>query len=111
MDEITLTTINNSINHLDNRINDTNKSLDLLREENNQAHRTLNKKIDQACVLIAKVDKKSSITETKLNNHLEEHEKKENRANINGVTVTSLVGNLFAALIGAFVTIKVAGVI
>jgi len=111
MDEITLTTINNSINHLDNRINDTNKALGLLREENNQAHRTLNKKIDQACALISKVDKKSSITETKLDNHLEEHKKKENRRNINGISITSIVGTVSAAVISATATMYVAGVI
>jgi len=110
MDEITLETINNSIKQLNNRINDTNASLKLLRNENNHSHRTLTKKIDVACKLISKLDKKSSITSTILENHLDEHKKKEDKANINGVTITSLIGNLVAAFIGAFVTLKISGI-
>ena len=111
MDEITLTTINDSIRQLNNRIDDTNAGLKLLRNENNESHRTLTKKIDTACALISKLDKKSSITKTKLDAHLEEHKKKEEKANINGVTISSIIGNICAACIGALVTLKVAGVV
>lgn len=111
MDEITLNTINDSIKQLNNRIDDTNAGLKLLRNENNESHRTLTKKIDSACRLISKLDKKSSITKTKLEAHLDEHKKEDEKTKINGVKITSLVGNIFAAGIGAFVTLKVAGVV
>lgn len=110
MDEITLNTINDSIKQLNNRIDDTNAGLKLLRNENNDSHRTLTRKIDNACSLISKLDKKSSITKTKLEAHLEEHKKKEEKANINGVTISSIIGNLCAAILGAFITIKASGI-
>lgn len=111
MDEITLNTINDSIKQLNNRIDDTNAGLKLLRSENNESHRSLTRKIDTACSLIAKLDKKSSITKTKLEAHLDEHKKEDEKTKINGVKITSLVGNIFAAGIGALVTLKVAGII
>lgn len=111
MDEITLKTINDSIRQLNNRIDDTNAGLKLLRNENNDSHRTLTKKIDTACSLISKLDKKSSITKTKLEAHLDEHKKKENRSNINGVNITALIGTIVGSMIGAFTTLKVAGII
>ena len=83
----------------------------MLRNENNDSHRTLTRKIDTACSLISKLDKKSSITKTKLEAHLEEHRKEDEKTKINGVKITSFVGNFFAAAISAIVTLKVAGVI
>lgn len=111
MDEITLNTINDSIKQLNNRIDDTNAGLKLLRNENNESHRTLTSKIDTACSLIAKLDKKSSVTKTKLESHLEEHKKKENRSNINGVNITALVGTIAGSIIGALTTLKIANLI
>ena len=108
MDEITLETINNSIGQLNNRIDDTNKSMKQLIDENNTSHRDINKKVEKISTTISDIDKESSITTTNLNNHLDEHKKEDERTNINGVKITSLIGNLAAALIGAFVALKAA---
>ena len=108
MGETTLETINNSINQLNNRIDDTNKSMKQLIDENNTSHRDINRKVENISSTISDIDKESSITTTNLDNHLDEHKKEDERTNINGVKLTSLIGNLSAALIGAFVALKVA---
>lgn len=111
MDEITLATINNSITQLNNRIADTNSAVVLLRTENIEAHRDLTKKINVACSIISELNSQSSVTTTKLDSHLDEHKKKENRSSINGVNITALVGTMIASMIGAITTLKVAGMI
>jgi len=118
MDEITLSTINSSINQLNNRMDDlnnrideTNISLRLLITENNGAHRDINRKIDLACRLISNVDKKASITEQEVKTHLNYHKKEDERLNINGVKMTSLIGSFSCALIGSLTTLMVAGLI
>lgn len=125
MDEITLATINNSINQINNRINDTNDRLDdlhkrvdetnttlrLLITENSGSHRDINRKIDAACRLIASVEKDTSICSQKLCDHLKSHKKEEKRANINGVKVTSMIGSVSSAIIGALAVLLTTGAV
>ena len=110
MDEITLETINNSIKQLNNRINDTNKFISGIKNENTAAHRDINKKVEKISTTISDIDKETSITMTNLDNHLDDHKKEDNATKINGVKLSSLVGNVLAALIGGFMTLKATGV-
>ena len=125
MDDTTLGTINNSVEQINNRMCDLNKRLDdlhnrcdetnitlrLLITENNNSHRDINRKIDQACRLISNVEKESSICTQKLDDHLKHHQKEDNRANINGVKITSLIGSFGSATIGAIVVLCSVGII
>jgi len=118
MDNITLATIANSVEQINkrlddlhNRCNETNATLRLLITENNNSHSDLNRKIDQACRLIAKVDKDSSVCSQKLDDHLKHHKKEDNRANINGVKITSMVGNFISAAIAATAVLYSTGTI
>lgn len=125
MDEITLATINNAVNQTGARIDDINGRLDALHErcsetnttlrllitENNNSHRDLNRKIDQACRLIANVEKETSVTSQKVDDHLEHHKKEDERMNINGVKVTSMIGSFGSALVGAATVLFTTGII
>ena len=118
MDNITLTTISNSVEQINNRVDDINKrfdetnaSLRLLITENSNAHREINKQIDYVTRLISKVDKESSVCSQKLDDHLKHHRKEENRANINGVKISSMIGNVISAAIGALAVLYSTGTI
>ena len=121
MDSITLETVNNSINQLNCRIDDLNNRVDennstmrMFNYENNKSHRTIEKQIDQACRLISNVEKKSALTEQRVDNHLKLCEREDSerieRKNIYGVTVASLVGNIICAGLGAFTVIYINGI-
>lgn len=118
MDSITLETVNNSINQLNCRIDDLNNRVDennstmrMFNYENNKSHRTIEKQIDQACRLISNCEKKSSLTEQRLDNHLKTCEREDSerieRKNIYGVTITSLVSNFICAAVGALTVIYI----
>lgn len=125
MDNITLGAISNTITQTNCRIddmndrladihtrcNETNTTLRLLITENNSAHREVNRKIDQACRLIGNVEKETSVTAQKVDDHLLHHKKEDARMNINGVKITSIAGSFGSALIGATVVLITAGVI
>ena len=125
MDTITLETINGSVNQINCRIDDTNQrlgdlhnrcdetntTLRLLISENSNSHRDLNRQIDQACRLIAKVEKDMSICSQKIDDHLEHHIKEDSRASINGVKVTSLIGSFGSALVGALAVLYTVGTV
>ena len=118
MENITLETINNSIGQLDqrvndlnNRINETNSTMRIFINENSKAHRDIGKQIDQACRLISNVEKKSSVTKQRLEDHLDIHKKDDERANINGIKLTSLIGNFGSAIIGAMAVLFATGIL
>ena len=118
MENITLETINNSIGQLDqrvndlnNRINETNSTMRIFINENSKAHRDIGKQIDQACRLISNVEKKSSVTKQRLEDHLTIHKKDDERANINGIKLTSLIGNFGSAMIGAMAVLFATGIV
>lgn len=122
MDNITLGTINNSIEQLNCRIDDLNNRVDennstmrMFNYENNKAHRTIEKQIDQACRLISNVEKKSALTEQRVDNHLKLCEREDSerieRKNIYGVTITSLFSNFICAAVGALVVLYTTGTI
>lgn len=125
MDNITLSTISNSVEQINNRVDDINKRLDdlhnrcdetnitlrLLITENNNAHRDITRKIDQACRLIANVEKESSVCAQKLDDHLKHHKKEDNKANINGVKISSMIGNFISAIIAATAVLYSTGTI
>ena len=118
MESITLETINNSIGQLNHRIDDvnsrideTNGSLRIFINENNKAHRDIGKQIDTACRLISNVEKKSSISKQRIEDHLFAHKKDDERANINGVKLTSLIGNFGSAIIGAMAALLATGIV
>ena len=118
MENITLETINNSIGQLDqrvndlnNRINETNSTVRIFINENNKAHRDIGKQIDQACRLISNVEKKSSVCEQRIKDHLEAHKKDDEKANINGIKLTSLIGNFGSAIVGSAAALFATGII
>ena len=118
MENITLETINNSIGQLhhrigdlNNRIDETNGALRIFINENNKAHRDIKKQIDQACRLISNVEKKSSISKQRIEDHLCMHKKDDEKANINGIKLTSLVGNFGSAIIGAMAVLFATGIV
>ena len=118
MENITLETINNSIGQLDqrvndlnNRVNETNSAMRIFINENNKAHRDIGKQIDSACRLISNVEKKSSICKQRIEDHLDMHKKDDERANINGIKLTSLVGNFGSAIMGAMAVLFATGIV
>jgi hypothetical protein len=118
MENITLETINSSIGQLhhriddlNNRVNETNGSMRIFINENNKAHRDIGKQVDQACRLISNVEKKSSVTKQRVEDHLSIHKKDDEKANINGVKLTTLIGNFGSAIIGATAVLLTTGII
>lgn len=125
MDETTLATLNTSISQvncriddmngrlgdLNNRCNETNITLRLLITENSNSHRDLTRKIDQACRLIGKSEKETSVCAQKVTDHLKAHKKEDERMNINGVKVTSMIGSFGSALVGAMAVLFSVGMI
>ena len=118
MENITLETINNSIGQLhhrigdlNNRIDETNGALRIFINENNKAHRDIGKQIEGACRLISNVEKKSSISKQRIEDHLCVHKKDDERANINGIKLTSLFGNFGSAALGAVAVLFAAKII
>jgi len=109
MDEITLTTIDNSINQvnermddLHNRIDETNINLRLLITENNSAHKDSNRKIESICRFISKVDKKNSLIEQKVDNHITNEKESKNGIN-------DYIKSLSVAIIGVIGTLLATG--
>lgn len=118
MENITLETINNSIGQLDqrindlnNRVNETNSSMRIFINENSKAHRDINRQVDQVCRLISNCEKNSSVTKQRLEDHLSVHKKDDERANINGIKLTSLVGNFGSAIVGSAAALFATGMI
>ena len=118
MDNITLGTINNSIEQLNcriddlnNRVNETNSTMRIFINETNKSHRDIGKQIGQACRLISNVENKSSVTKQRLEDHLSSHKKENEKINIKGVRITSLIGNFSSALIGALAVLYATGTI
>ena len=118
MENITLESINTSIgqldqriNNLNDRINESNSTIRLLIDESNKAHRDINRQVDQVCRLISNCEKNSSITKQRLEDHLTVHKKDDERANINGIKLTSLIGNFGSAIIGAMAVLFATGIV
>ena len=118
MENVTLESINTSIGQLDqrinnvnSRINESNSTIRLLIDESNKAHRDIGRQIDSACRLISQVEKKSSVCEQRIKDHLETHKKDDEKANINGIKLTSLFGNFGSAAIGAITVLLATGII
>ena len=118
MENITLETINNSIGQLDqrvndlnNRVNETNRTVRTFINESNKAHRDINRQLDQVCRLISNCEKKSSVTKQRLEDHLTVHQKDDERANINGIKLTSLIGNFGSAIVGSAAALLATGMI
>ena len=118
MESITLETINNSIGQvhhriddINNRINETNGNIRLLIDGNNSAHRDIRRQLETAQRSIANCEKKSSVSQQQIIDHLNTHKKDDERANINGIKLTSLFGNFGSAAIGAITVLLATGII
>lgn len=116
MDNITLDTVYNSINQLNcriddlnNRVDETNTTMRVFMNETSKSHRDIGRQMDQACRLISNVERKSSITKQRLEDHLSVHKKEDEKININGIKITSLIGNFTSAIIGAFAVLYATG--
>ena len=101
--------LNNRFDDLHNRCNETNSTLRLLITQSDKAHRDLNRQIVQTSRLISKVDKDTSICAQKVEDHLKYHKKDDERMNINGVKITSIISSFGSAIIGAYAALYAAG--